>query len=334
MDLHGPNIERLLAAFYHKKIDRVSHWELDISSPTLEFLLDCPYPPPARSSWYLPSSDYLKMCQSWPNDAMGINCGYRGTIGHEERGTIKDWCDIEKMRKPESVAGRRDRLSKYIAAARGTSVGVAPLVWGPLMVACEALGVEGLGYKVYDDLKFVEHLLDIFTSDARAMAEGFADMDIDFVYVADDIAFNNGPILHPAMMEQLWLPRMSHIIEPIKARCIPMAFHCCGNLSKIIPWLIHLGFLAVQPVQPTCNDIYALKRQYAGRICLIGNIDVADCLSFGTVDDVVREVREHIAALAYDGGYVCGSSHSITASVKPENYAAMVEAIIEYGVYK
>ncbi len=113
-----------------------------------------------------------------------------------------------------------------------------------------------------------------------------------------------------------------------------MAFHCCGNLDKVIPWLIQMGFAAVQPVQPTCNDIYALKSRYAGRLCLIGNIDVAGCLSFGARDDVIREVRQHIDLLAGDGGYVCGSSHSITASVKPENYAAMVEAIIEYGIYE
>src|SRR5690606_17287022 len=119
--------------------------------------------------------------------------------------------------------------------------------------------------------------------------------------------------------EELWLPRAAHIVEPILAKGFPMGFHCCGNLTHVIPWLIELGFAAVFPVQPNCNDIYALKRQYEDRMCFIGNIEVPGCLSFGTADDVVRETREHIDRLAYNGGYVCASSHSITNRVKPEN---------------
>ncbi|MBI2941342.1 MAG: hypothetical protein HYY04_12980 [Chloroflexi bacterium] len=69
-------------------------------------------------------------------------------------------------------------------------------------------------------------------------------------------------------------------------------------------------------------------------MCFIGNIEVPGCLSFGTVDDVVRETKEHIDRLAPDGGYVCSSSHSITNRVKPENYVAMLETIVEYGVYR
>ena len=73
--------------------------------------------------------------------------------------------------------------------------------------------------------------------------------------------------------------------------------------------------------------------RYGDQICFIGNIDVSGCLSFGTVDDVVRETKEHIDRLAYNGGYVVASSHSITPVVKPENYVAMLETVIDYGVY-
>ena len=356
MGLRDADIGRLLAAFHIQKADRVPHWELDILSPTLEYLLGrqvpyldfSPLSPseeegyqqrtgryfPRATSWALEPPDYLDLCQRWPNEAMGANCMYFATIGAGERGIAKGWDDLEKLRQPSPIEDRARLVQNFIDVAGSTSVGVCPVIFGPLMATYEALGVDGLGYKVYDDPKLVTYLLDLFTADARAMAEAIAGLDIDYLYLADDIADNNGPFLHPRMMEELWLPRVAHIVEPIKARGIPMAFHCCGNLTKVIPWLIQLGFLAVQPVQPTCNDIYLLKQQYGERMCLIGNIDVAGCLSFGTVDDVVRETKEHIDRLAYDGGYVCASSHSITGSVKPENYVAMLETIIEYGAYR
>lgn len=355
MGLRDPDIERLLAAFRIEKADRVPHWELAIEAPTLDYLLgrQVPYLDygnllpaekeeyrvrtgeffPEASSWALRPADYVELCQRWPNESMGINCIYAGVIGASERGSIKSWEDLDKLRPPWPVEDRVRLVQAYIDQARGTSVGVAPCFFAPLTETYESLGIDGLAYKVYDDPKLVLHLLDLYTEDARAMAEAVADLDISFLYLGDDIADNKGPFLHPRMMEELWLPRVARIVEPIKARGIPMAFHCCGNLTHVIPWLIQLGFSAVQPVQPNCNDIYALKRQYGDRICFIGNIEVPGCLSFGTVDDVVRETKEHIDGLAYDGGYVCASSHSITGRVKPENYVAMLETIMDYGVY-
>jgi uroporphyrinogen-III decarboxylase len=65
----------------------------------------------------------------------------------------------------------------------------------------------------------------------------------------------------------------------------------------------------------------------------MGNLDIAGPLVFGTPEDVAEDTRQHIEALALGGGYVVGSSHSITPAVKPENFTAMVETVIERGAY-
>ena len=356
MGLRDPDIGRLLAAFRIEKADRVPHWELSIEGRTLSYLMgrEVPYLDykgllpsereeyrlrtgqfyPEASSWFLAPPDLLGLCQTWPNEAMAPYCSYYGTAGAAERGSIRSWEDLEKLRPVIPVEDRMRYLQSYIDIARGTSVGVGATFFAPFTDTCENLGVDGLAYLLYDDPKLVTHLLDLYTRDARHVAEAVADLDIDFVYLADDIADNKGPFLQPRLMEELWLPRAAYILEPIHARHIPVAFHCCGNLTQIMPWLIQLGVSAVQPVQPNCNDIYALKKQYGDRMCFIGNIEVPGCLSFGTVDDVVRETKEHIDRLAYNGGYVCASSHSVTPAVKPENYVAMLETIIDYRAYR
>ena len=81
------------------------------------------------------------------------------------------------------------------------------------------------------------------------------------------------------------------------------------------------------------NDIYEIKAQYGDKITLVGNIDVASVLSFGTPTEVRESTREHIERLGADGGYVVCSSHSIIDSVPPENYTAMIEATKEFGTY-
>ena len=76
------------------------------------------------------------------------------------------------------------------------------------------------------------------------------------------------------------------------------------------------------------------KKEYGADLCLIGNMDLAGVLSFGTPDEVRQDTIEHIDALAPGGGYIVASSHSITDDVPPENYQAMIRAAWEHGRYE
>ena len=81
------------------------------------------------------------------------------------------------------------------------------------------------------------------------------------------------------------------------------------------------------------NDIYEIHQERGDDLTLVGNIDVAGPLSFGTAEGVRQEVREHIDRLASGGGYVACSSHSIIDSVIPENFMAMCDETHKYGIY-
>ncbi len=107
--------------------------------------------------------------------------------------------------------------------------------------------------------------------------------------------------------------------------------HCCGKQAAILPYLVEWGVNAVHPLQPNANDIYAVQAEYGDKLTLVGNIDVAGVLTYGTPAEVRASVKEHIERLGGRGGYVVCSSHSIIDCVPPENYLAMVEATREYG---
>jgi uroporphyrinogen decarboxylase len=122
-------------------------------------------------------------------------------------------------------------------------------------------------------------------------------------------------------------------LDPVVAADIPIIFHCCGNIEPVIPLALELGVSAMHPIQTNCNDIYAYKREYGADLCLVGNLDLAGVLSFGTPDEVRRETIERIEALGPGGGYIVASSHSITDDVPPENYRAMIETTWTHGAF-
>lgn len=66
---------------------------------------------------------------------------------------------------------------------------------------------------------------------------------------------------------------------------------------------------------------------------MVGNIDAAHLLPFGTTEEVAQEVKNAINAAAPGGGYILGSGHQINDWCKPENFLAQIKAAKEYGKY-
>ncbi len=257
--------------------------------------------------------------------------GLHGSIG--TRGEFRDWADLDNMVPAPDMSEVRGHLARYIEAARGTGLGVGAIVHGCYARASEAIGFENLALKLYDDRRFVERTLDMFTDYAVHVAETVADMDISFFWLFDDIADNNGCQISPFVLDQLWFPRIERILAPIKAKGLPVVYHCDGNLREVIPMAVRLGIDAIQPVQPNCNDIYQMKKQVGDQLCLMGNIDLGGVLTCGIPAEVLTDAREHIHRLGRGGGYVLGSGHSITPEVPPGNFLAMVEAAVHFGRY-
>ena len=78
-------------------------------------------------------------------------------------------------------------------------------------------------------------------------------------------------------------------------------------------------------------NIGEVKKKYGDSVCLIGNIDCGDLLSRKSPHEVQEAVQRTIKEAAPGGGYIISSSNAIHASVKPENYKAMIDAVKLYG---
>ncbi len=79
-----------------------------------------------------------------------------------------------------------------------------------------------------------------------------------------------------------------------------------------------------------CNMERA-KELFAGKICISGGVDAA-LLEYGTVDEVVKNVKHSIDILAPGGGYFLNADMSLD-NAKPENLHAMFETANTYMKY-
>lgn len=95
--------------------------------------------------------------------------------------------------------------------------------------------------------------------------------------------------------------------------------------------LIHAGLNVLNPVQPQAMDVRVLAREYGGKVCFNGGVDVQGTLIHGTPQDVRGEVDNLVDLFGRcDGGYIGGTSHSIMPETPLDNVIALYQAFLQY----
>ncbi len=327
MSLSEPNIDRLLAALHHEKADRVPNLEATINPPACSHLLGRQVD---QGLWGLPPEDAVRIAQRAGQDT--VYCSLTWGV---DQASVLSPADVEAIEPPDPQLARR-KLQTYLDAVEGTGVGVCARISAGLTLAYMAIGpvpIQSFMLELYDRPGMVQRLMDLFVDYHVALIDAIRDMPFHLYYIGDDVSSTQGSLISPAHVERLWAPRTERLVRVALETDRPVIFHCCGMVTPILPYLVRWGVNAVHPIQPVANDIYAIHEEYGEAITLIGNMDVAGVLSFGTPREVREDTRLHIERLAGAGGYVVCSSHSIIDSVPPENYLAMVAAAREFGAY-
>jgi hypothetical protein len=349
MNYNDSNINRLVDAIKFKATDRVPHLEHWINKETIEYVLGRkvgdpldPYDQEKIIENPLDPSDLVEFAQKIGQDAISYDFvwgfgfiydeAYDGTV-HYIDGMYKNWDDIRNIKLPD-IQGSIDQFNRYYQACSGTGVGVYPIVRSVFDTAYLAVGLKDFMLKIYDDIRFINYLMDFalehYYNISVEITRDFK--DIPFVLIADDLAGANGLMIDPVRFRDLYISRLNKILEPFHNKNIPIVFHCDGNLKNVIPLLIECGILGAHPVQPSCNNIYHLKEKYNGKFALFGNIETV-LLAEGPSEKIEDDVKMHCEGLKKGGGYILGSSSSIFDGILPENFLSMVSAVHEYGKY-
>jgi uroporphyrinogen decarboxylase len=349
-DYDKSDVNRLLTAFNHQEPDRVPHIELWVTSPAvyeyvLERKLGYAIGDAAEGGQSITPEDDVEFAQRQGEDAVLCNFNWRpnnvfrkaedGTR-HYVDGEIKTEADLaSKLDPPPSLDDQLRHLERYLTAAQGTGVGVIANLTSFFDSAMLAIGVTDSLYMFYDNRPLVEKLMDILLNHQekvmRAVIDRFGD-DLALVMVNDDIGHNSGLLISPRMFMQIFPHRMKRLIAPAKDHGLKVLMHTDGKLDGILPILYDIGIDANHPVEPESNDIVEVKRKWAGKMALIGNVHTP-LLAYGTKDEIEAKVKEYCEKLGPGGGWVCGSSTSIMDGIPPENFVAMIRAVHRYGRY-
>ena len=149
----------------------------------------------------------------------------------------------------------------------------------------------------------------------------------DFMTIAEDMSYNNGPMLSHKHFEEFLAPYYRQIVPELKARDIPVFVDTDGDLTQMIPWLMSVGVEGILPLERQAGvDVNIIRKKYPD-FMMIGGYDKT-IMHLG--EEAMRREFERIEPAVRAGRYIPSVDHQTPPDVTLEQYRLYVKLLEEY----
>ena len=191
------------------------------------------------------------------------------------------------------------------------------------------LGIEKHLYAFFDQPALMHRLnRDMAAYHLRTLDALLPIIIPDMVGLAEDMSYNNGPMLSREMFDEFLLPYYRLIVPAIKARGVKVMVDTDGQLEAMIPWLLDAGVEGVYPLERQSGvDVSRIRRNHP-RFIMMGGYDKM-VMSKSEAD--MREEFERLLPVMKCGGFVPSVDNQTPPGVSLDNYRCYVRLLKEYA---
>ena len=194
-----------------------------------------------------------------------------------------------------------------------------------------ARGIEHFLGDMGGNQAFARRMLDKIIEKNVVMLENILSFpEIDGVLLGSDWGSQHGMLMSPDMWRSEIAPGERREYDMVHDAGKDVWLHSCGNIEAILDDLVEMGLDVLNPVQPECMDVYALKDRYRADLTFWGGISTQQTLPYGTPDEVRAEVDQVVGTMRRGGGYITSPAQEIQSDVPLENMLALIEQAQSY----
>lgn len=239
--------------------------------------------------------------------------------------------DYEKIRQhlyPTPAIDRNLWRSWAREQERGTSVlwfTVDGFFWFPRSL----LGVEEHLYAFYDQPELIHRINSDLADWMLQVVEEIREICTpDFVTIAEDMSYNNGPMLSKECFDTFLLPYYRRVLPRIKDAGTLAIIDSDGDVTIAADWFEEAGLDGILPLERQAGvDIAKLRREHP-RMKIIGHFDKMT-MKGGEV--AMRAEFERLLPTAARGGFIISVDHQTPPEVSLENYRIYLRLFREYA---
>ena len=197
--------------------------------------------------------------------------------------------------------------------------------WWPRIL----LGIENHLMAFYDHPELMHRInRDLLAFNLRMLDAVCAEVKPDMVGIAEDMSYNNGPMLSRECFNEFLLPYYRQIIAAVKKRGIKVLVDTDGMVEPMIPWILDAGFDGVYPLERQAGvDVLRIRKTYP-RLLMLGGYDKMVLVKG---EAAMRAEFERLLPVMRSGGYVPSVDHNTPPGVSLENYRIYIRLFLEYA---
>jgi uroporphyrinogen decarboxylase len=184
------------------------------------------------------------------------------------------------------------------------------------------------------DEDLTQRLCDIYLKYGLAVVKKYKELGLDCVMIATDWAASNGPIFAPSLLRKYLIPQIQGICKYCHDNNMLVLKHTDGNIMQFAEDFFAMDIDGYQSVDPGAGmDIALVKQKYGHKVLLMGNVDCARTLPYGTTEEVIEETKSVMRKASKGGGHIVSSSNTIGFPTTKRNFFTMVETVHKFGSY-
>ncbi|MAG13827.1 MAG: hypothetical protein CMN78_04450 [Spirochaetales bacterium] len=192
--------------------------------------------------------------------------------------------------------------------------------------AREWMGTEDLSYAWYDKPDLMHEMMEFIADFTIEVARPILDaVDVDYVFINEDMAMKQGPLLGPETYRTFVFPHMKRLVTYLKSNGAKYVIvDSDGNSEPLISLLMDAGVDGLWPLERASADTdpHFLRKKYGRSLRLWGAVDKRE------LSKDKRAIDVHLvqfADLIEEGGFIPTVDHTVPPDISFDNFCYYME---------
>ncbi len=150
----------------------------------------------------------------------------------------------------------------------------------------------------------------------------------DFMTFAEDMSYNNGPMLSKGLFNEFMRPYYDRIIPVLRDRGIMPIIDSDGDVATPSYWFEESGLKGILPLERQAGVDIASLRAHHPEMRFIGHFDK---MTMNKGESRMREEFETASPDCCRGGFLISCDHQTPPGVSYDNYRTYLDLFREYA---
>ena len=197
--------------------------------------------------------------------------------------------------------------------------------WYPRMM----LGIENHLYSFYDYPELYKRMCNDYADWLIELFEYvFSRFRFDFLSFAEDMSYNNGPMISEDIFDEFLAPFYERVIPVIHKYKVPVFIDSDGDITMAVDWYAKVGADGMFPLERQAGADVSLYIKKQPKMAFMGHFDKM-CLKHG--EEAIRAEFERVFPSMKNGKLISSVDHQTPPDVSVENYRTYVRLFKEYA---